>query len=362
MPPLSRRSLLKLRRLSLIAALAALLAPTAALASFPGEDGVIAYSVAHTAQQGIWAVDPETGYQTQIASGPDEAPSFSPSGNKLAFQRREAGTTTIYIAQANGADATPLRKGSEPAFSPDGQQIVFVRAGGLFLSGVEARSPVEQITHHPGDRRPRWSSTGQIVFQRTQIVGGRGRRAGEAHREQELDIITPPSRRATQLLSYEAQVEMWPEWSPSGRSLSVALCLLGNFPERLPATVPAIIVHPSCLPKVWSPDGRRLVSSDEQATGEAGVLSWGEPETSCPRYIPAGTDVGYYRNDVLEPESPAEISWQPILSGTMRLATTKCQPRPEPGVHRSAVAPASAGPGARLCLRPTRRHPHRRCV
>src|SRR5271166_1751713 len=210
MPPLSRRSLLKLRRLLLIAVSAALLAPAAALASFPGQDGVIAYSVAHTAQEGIWAVDPNTGYQTQITSGPDEAPSFSPSGNMLAFQRREAGTTTIYIAQTSGADATPLRKGSEPAFSPDGQQIVFVRAGGLFLSGVAARSPVKQITDHPGDRRPRWSTTGEIVFQRTKIVRGRG--AGGAHREQELDIITPPSMRATQLLSYDAQVEMWPEW------------------------------------------------------------------------------------------------------------------------------------------------------
>ncbi len=343
-----------------MAAIVAVLAPAAALGSFRGEDGVIAYSVGQSLQRGIWALNPSTGYQLQLTSGPDEAPSFSASGNMLAFQRRAAGTVTIYIARADGSDAKPLVSGSEPAFSPDDQRIVFVRASGLFLTGVAPGSRAQQITRHPGDRTPRWSSTGEIVFQRTDISHVRRRGVSERRTREALAIITPPSLRTSEALSYQPHVEMWPEWSPNGRTLAVALCTGSPPPHGLPATVPSFVFHSDCLPQVWAPDGRRLVGSAEQAV-EPG-LAWGGPETSCPRYIPQGTDVSYFRNEVPEPTSPAEISWQPLLSGTMRLPTVTCEPRPEPGVIHSAVAPATSGPGAQLCIPPTRRHRHRRCV
>jgi hypothetical protein len=344
--------------LLLVGALAGL-TPTAAVASFPGGDGVIAYSAAHTRQPGIWAVDPATGNQLRLTSGAnDEAPSFSASGNMLAFQRREHGVVTIYIARADGSNATRLVNGSEPAFSPDGLQIVFVRPTGLFLVGLAPSSRAHQITNHHGDRRPIWSSTGEIVFQRTGVVGV----------QEELDTIAPPSSRVNQVLTYDQHGELWPEWSPNGKTLALDLCKEREPfppPRGLPVTVPSFNFGPSCLPRVWPPDGRRLVQPAERA--EERGFAWGEPETSCPRYIPKEEDpFGFYETTpsgqaIREPESPAEISWQPLVNGTMLLHTAPCEARKQPGFTygRSGVGAPPVEPGIRVCVKPRRRHSHK---
>ena len=151
------------------------LTPAVAVASFPGGDGVIAYSAAHTSQPGIWAVDPATGNQLRLTSdATDEAPSFSASGNMLAFQRREHGVVTIYIAQADGSDATRLASGSEPAFSPDGEPDClcapdrpFPRWSGSRLGGTP-------------DHQPPWRSQADMEFHRRDRIPEDRRRAGIA--------------------------------------------------------------------------------------------------------------------------------------------------------------------------------------
>src|ERR1700682_634681 len=126
-----RRSI-KLGLAALTAAVGATLVPATAIGSFPGSNGVIAFSAEHS----IWAMDPTTRDELQLTSGfDDSAPSFSPSGNMLAFQRRTGATITIYLARADGSEPRALASGSQPAFSSDGRQIVFVRAAGLFLTG-----------------------------------------------------------------------------------------------------------------------------------------------------------------------------------------------------------------------------------
>jgi hypothetical protein len=344
------------------------LTPTAAVASFPGGDGVIAYSAAHTSQPGIWAVDPATGNQLRLTSGANDAdPSFSASGNMLAFQRRERGVLAIYVARADGSNATRLVSGSEPAFSPDGRQIAFVRPTGLFLIGLAPNSRAYQITNHRGDRRPMWSYTGEIVFQRTDISQElyRGERLGSV--QEELDTITPPSSRVHQVLTYDQDGELWPEWSPDGKALALDLCKDREPfppPRGLPVTVPSFKFGPSCLPQVWAPDGRRLVEPAERLKAHG----WGEPETSCPRYIPKEEDpFGFYETtpsgqDIREPESPVEISWQPLVNGAMQLHTTPCEARKQPGFTygEGGVGAPPVEPGARVCVKPRRRgHSHK---
>src|ERR1039457_6680369 len=73
--PPSYRSLVRLHRMLPMAAIVGALTPAAALGSFPGGNGVIAY----TAERSIWAVDPNTGNGLRLTSGSDDsAPSFSP--------------------------------------------------------------------------------------------------------------------------------------------------------------------------------------------------------------------------------------------------------------------------------------------
>jgi dipeptidyl aminopeptidase/acylaminoacyl peptidase len=344
-----RRGLSKLRQLICIAAATAAIAPTVALASFPGVDGVIAYSVGHSAQQGIWAVDPHTGGQMQLTSGTDEAPSFSPSGNLLAFQRRAAGTTTIFLARADGSNAKPLLSGSEPDFSPDGRHIVLVRARGLFVTALLPGSRVRQITNHPGDRTPRWSSTGAIAFQRTDVWHSRGRPNSKWGKKEELDVMSPDGRHVDQVFTSTLGTNMWPDWSPDGRTLAVDLCSISSFP--LP-NFPSFVFHVGCLPAVWAPDGRKLIQSGGSL--ESRGFSWGGFGTSCPRYIPEGTDATFFSTTVggkeeEEFKSAPQISWQPLISGTLRVPTVPCAPRPEPGVKHSAVAPIGQGTRPTFC-------------
>jgi hypothetical protein len=368
-------------RILAVTAIAVGLAPAAALATFPGGNGVIAYS--H--EGAIWAVEPHTRNQLEITSGPgDSEPSFSPSGNLLAFQRFAAGTFTVYLANADGSDARPLVKGSQPAFSPNGQQIVFVRAGGLFLTGLAPGGPVRQITDHPGDHWPQWGANGSIVFQRTdiwhQIVtciinGGsnnitemlleRGARYCKNNhvthedmilRRSDLDISTPPSWHVRQILTYQAQLstqhpssetaQMYPNWSPNSEAISAALCLLDSLggPGPVLRSAPSIIFHESCSPAVWAPAGRRPIVPNE--LNNAASLELVAP----PRPGRAFTQCPYTIEGV--------FAWQPLVEGTMRVPTVQCEERPNsPGEAQSAaVSPGEVVSGGHLCTYLPRRH------
>jgi WD40-like Beta Propeller Repeat len=360
-----------------IAALAGALAHTAALASFPGGDGVIAYS--HEGR--IWAVEPHTSNQLQLTSGPgDSAPSFSPSGDLLAFQRLADGSATVYLARADGSDARPLVVGSEPDFSPNGREIVLVRQDGLFMTDLTPGGPVRQLTDHPGDHHPRWGANGSIVFQRTDVWhrvvtcirngnsdsatelllehGARYCKNGNARREDlllrrsDLDIITPPSLRIRQIVTYRAQlstrrpssetVEMYPDWSPDGRAVAAALCYLDSFggPGPVLDTVPSIVFRESCSPAVWAPAGRQLVGPPE---GPSPVLLVAGPLpgmkfTACPEVV------------------EGLLAWQPLVDGTLRVPTVKCEERPTPLEPRTETSPGEVISGGHLCTYFPRRH------
>jgi hypothetical protein len=184
--------------------------------------------------------------------------------------------------------------------------------------------------------------------------------------QEELDTITPPSSHVRQILTYDQGGELWPEWSPDSKILALDLCKEREPfppPRGLPVTVPSFDFGPSCLPRVWAPDGRHLVQPAELADER----EWGEPETSCPRYIPKEEDpFGFYETtpngqEIREPESPVEISWQPLVNGTMQLHTAPCEARKQPGYTYgvSGVGAPPVEPGIRVCVKPRRRHSHK---
>jgi WD40-like Beta Propeller Repeat len=361
--------------------LAAAVSPGAALATFPGSDGVIAYS--HEGR--IWAVEPYTSNQLQLTSGPgDSAPSFSPSGTRLAFQRATAEAATVYLANADGSDPIPLVGGSEPAFSPNGRQIVFVRADGLFLTSLTPGGPVRQLTNVPGDHHPEWGANGSIVFQRTEIshrvvtcirnptsdravalLLERGerycKRLTAIHEyatllRSDLEIITPPSLRVRQILSYQAElstkrqineassetVEMYPDWAPDVKEIAAALCPLEPLERPAPvlATVPPVVFHERCTPAVWSPSGQQLVEPSDRSSSAPLVAPPrpGMAFTSCP--------------DAVE----GLIAWQPLVNGTPRVPTVRCEEHASLPVSYHEVSPGEVVSGGHLCTYFPRRH------
>ncbi len=97
-----------------------------AQAAFPGENGQIAFVVGDDGQEDIYVMDadPSTFDATNLTNNNtvDHDPAFSSDGEKIVFY-----SNGIHVMNADGS-GTPvsLGPGREPAFSPDGTRIVFI--------------------------------------------------------------------------------------------------------------------------------------------------------------------------------------------------------------------------------------------
>lgn len=115
-----------------LAAGAALAAAPAAVATFPGADGKIAF-----ARDGdIWTINPDGTGERRVTSGPhvDVSPDWSPDGKELAFERLSlppaAPSSHVYRVRADGTGLTwVMANGHEPGWFRDGKRIAFTRDG-----------------------------------------------------------------------------------------------------------------------------------------------------------------------------------------------------------------------------------------
>ncbi|HEX5928240.1 MAG TPA: hypothetical protein VFY48_02505 [Solirubrobacterales bacterium] len=130
----------------------------------------------------IWTVDSAGGRPrrlTPLREGHFLAPSsFSPDGTRLAAVHAKAGgIETISLPLAGGPPASVADQGVEPAYSPDGEEIAFVRlkrrprpperrfpayGGDLFVAAADGSS-VRRLTFSPERREeaPSWDPSGQ---------------------------------------------------------------------------------------------------------------------------------------------------------------------------------------------------------
>ena len=109
---------------------------------------------------------------------PDNAPVWSPDGQKIGFYSVRSGNQEIWVMPVDGGPARQLTDGSSTgtelwfvSWSPDGEEIAFNKTTGvstviyvMSVGGGEAR----QVTHttEPDDWRPVWSPDGEwLVFE-----------------------------------------------------------------------------------------------------------------------------------------------------------------------------------------------------
>ena len=190
-----RTSLRRLLGLSLAAALTlALTAPDFSPASFTGQNGKVFYEQ----ESDIWSINadgtgaldltPEEGFSGQRPSGSADGrhvvfqtfrdggwnifsmnadgsnqvdltntkdpvinfePAFSPDGSKVAFMRQglTAGEEDIWVINANGSGAVDLTNSpgineTAPEFSPDGTKIVYISSGPTLCCGAEYNNDI----------------------------------------------------------------------------------------------------------------------------------------------------------------------------------------------------------------------------
>ncbi len=205
---------------------------------------------------------------TQLTDQPGRElfPSLSPDGKTFVYASNASGNWDIYSQRVGGKNAINLTKDSadddtQPAFAPDGESIAFRserEGGGIFVMGATGES-VRRLTNF--GYNPAWSPDGkQIVFSTQGIVRPEGRMAAG-----QLFIVDISSGQ-TQLLSQGIEDAVEPNWSPHGYRIASWGRYSAIKPLRRIWTIPANGGQPVAVTEqaatewnpAWSPDGKFL--------------------------------------------------------------------------------------------------------
>lgn len=165
----------------------------------------------------------ETGGATRTLSttpgGLNSTPAFSPDGNTIVYSHGAESGTDLYSANAFGSE--PARRitvgrgsdNTQPTFSPDGHRIAFTssRMGHpeVYISdadGTNAEPLTDSVGDSPYRANPDWSPDGRLVAFESQIAG-------------RMQIMTIGLRdRAMKRYTSEGVNEQ-PSWAPDSRHL-----------------------------------------------------------------------------------------------------------------------------------------------
>ena len=218
---------------------------------------------------GWWLLRPEERLQPTSRpltdlEGRELYPSLSPGGDILVYVALQGGDQDIFWQRVGGGNPRNLTEDSpaadtQPAFSPDGQQIAFRSerdGGGLFVMGSTGESP-RRLTS--AGYNPAWSPDSKKIVFATEGVSTPYSRSSTSELWQ-VDVETAAKRK---IFAGDA---VQPSWSPDDRR--IAFWGLSNGSRRALWTIPAdgggepVRVSPDddffYWNPVWSTDGRWL--------------------------------------------------------------------------------------------------------
>lgn len=236
-----------------VALSAALLAPQAVHAAYPGKNGRLA--VEGDTRPGIWTVKPNGNDLTRITSkkGLPFSPAWSPNGKWIAF----AQSGRLRKMRADGSHKVTLVKGvlsdidTKISWSPDGRRLVFSKKDDLWTVKQNG-SGAKRITKSPDiESAPSWSpGGGRIAFAFRDDMTA----------DQDLRTIKPNGTGMVAIPNTKNGRE--PDWSPNGKRLAYGAPGVGIDlikPDGSGQTTFAkqqgnkFVTDPA-----WSPDGQQI--------------------------------------------------------------------------------------------------------
>jgi TolB protein len=139
--------------------------------SQPSTQGEIAFARGGSSG-GIYTMNASGSDLTMLSSDSgDTQPAWSPDGSRIAFVRFDKGNADIYIMRPDGTEATQLTSDgadSSPTWSPDGSKIMFARETGngesdLYEMGVDGGKATQVTSDSLSEYYPNWSPDGTSV-------------------------------------------------------------------------------------------------------------------------------------------------------------------------------------------------------
>jgi Tol biopolymer transport system component/DNA-binding winged helix-turn-helix (wHTH) protein len=219
----------------------------------------------------LFLLSPETGERHRVTTPPvsvvgDCSPAFSPDGEQLAFVRViSAVVGEVYVVSVNGGEPKRLTFDgagvSNLAWNPNGREIVFGRRHGgksrLFRIPVEGGAPEWLAATGNDAQYPAFSSDGSRLAWRQNTIDTDIFRLA-------LDSGSEKSRPFAKLI-FSTTLEASPRFSPDGRQIAfvsnrsgsdeIWVCDSdGENPIRLTSFRGPLAGSPN-----WSPDGRQIV-------------------------------------------------------------------------------------------------------
>ena len=227
------------------------------------------------------------GVTTPLFTGASD-PAWSPDGQNIAFDVDDwSDGASLYLMNADGSGAALRAAGfSHPSWSPDGRQLAVSGAGGIYTLSVEENGAPPVLLAEAG-WDPAWSPDGtKIAF-----VDWRDE---DFSLVASLKVMNADGSGVTTLLQGDTLGMSHPTWSPDGRRLAFASCgprgcnvfaVSAGGADLVQLTTANDAFNPT-----WSPDGSRIAFAS--ASGIVWVPADGSTSTPI-TMIPGGDKIAW---------------------------------------------------------------------